>query len=317
MNDVENKTTLREAGNKVTICGWVKKIDAKTGKNDQGIDTISVNITVATSPTSEYVVSGFAAALTRANKENSAFVALKTVANEYISIASLLEKGISVQDAWNQCTKVNIERAKLSRSEYYQAGSDQLRSYVQFSSNYMNRVDETKGTFEPKAEFDVEMFVDSIAHEIKDDTETGRLMIHAYIPMYGGVVLPFDFIVDAVTAESFEEYCSPKRCAEFWGNLVNTVSEVTIHKEGFGAARDDVQRTSVRELIITGGSAMYEEDDPKNWSAAQIAAALNIRNSEYLPHLKNRRTPASSASSSSAGFNSSSMQANKYSDFHM
>ncbi|WP_232700075.1 hypothetical protein [Brevibacillus daliensis] len=41
----------------------------------------------------------------------------------------------------------------------------------------------------------MEVFIRSVKDEIKNGEETGRVLIDTFIPVYGGKVIPFKFVV--------------------------------------------------------------------------------------------------------------------------
>lgn len=297
-----NHTTLRLARNSANLYGYLKKLDLKEGKNRNGVDTISGTLTIMTAPGSDHDISVYAAKTTREGKENKAYAGLQTVMAEYVSIASLLGQKRDMDTAMRECTKLSTSYATLSRSEYVnQAGM--FVSRRQISGNYFSRIsDDSFNAGDCRATFDVECYLTAIADETDaDGNDTGRKLVNAYIPVFGGVIIPFEFVVPADVAAAFDAMYEPGQTALFTGDIVNQVVTEAAPKGGFG--RPVENRTYIHEFRIMGGDPPYDEDDPKAYASDAIRKAEGVRNAETIPAIKNR-TRDSAAPKPSAGFGS-------------
>lgn len=288
-------TQIREATNIVKIEGIVKEIKLKEEK-----DVISGEVVIQTGKKSEHSVSAYANKLTKTGKENAIYKGLHTVMTEFVSIASLMKQGKSYEEATAEATKVRVTKGKLERNEFYTPNGD-LVSNVRVSTNFFNRVEGE--SFEPKAEFEVECYFEKIRPEIKKDEETGRLIINAIVPLFGGRVIPMEFIAEGDVAEYLESNYETKRTGYIWGDLINDVERTTVKKSGFGKDKEDVVVNYKKELLITGGSEeQYDEDDPKSYSTAQIKQAWNVRETETLPALLKKSQDKNKGKSNAGGF---------------
>jgi len=210
--------------------------------------------------------------------DNSIFKGLKTVKDEYKSIAS---------HGREEADRVRITKGKLGLNEYY--GQDgQLKQYNQFTTNFVNRVS-TNDTFKPKAEFEVELFVHSVVDEIKNEEETGRAILKGYVPLYNGSVIPLQFVVDKEGAEFVKDNYEPGATVKIYGDIINRVEIKEIEENvAFGKPKKKVTRNIVRELLVTGGTEPYDTDSPKAFDPKLIKATLTEREI-YLENLKNKK----------------------------
>jgi len=279
MPENENKMTqIRQADNKVKVEGILRELNLKEEN-----DIINGEVIISTDSVSEHSVSVYIAKLTKDNKENRAYKGMKTVMDEYVSIADLVKDGKTMEEAVAMATKVRIGNGQLSRNEFY--FNDELISRPRVSSNFFNRIDDA-ATFEPKAEFEIECYFEKIRKEMKDSEETGRLLIDVIVPMYGGSVVPMELIAADEVAEYLESHYEAKRTGHVWGDIVNIAERTITKKSGFGKDKEDVKVNYTRELLITGGGEeQYDEDSEKAYSTEQIKAAWKVRETETLPAL--------------------------------
>lgn len=277
---------IREALNEVFIEGVLKEknLELATVFTDSGKqEVIRGEVVIATDDKSEHRVRIYANKLTKEKKDSTVYKGLVTVNEEYVSVADALKNGLTVDAA----TKVRITKGKLGLNEYY-TPTGELRSFPQVSTNFINRVDETKG-YNPRAEFSVEMFFKSIKREVKNGEETGRLLVEGIIPMYGGAVVPITFVVDDADAVDYlETNYEVGKTGKIWGELINTVEITKKEEKGFGKTKEKVITNVLHELVITGGEEeQYDEDDEKSYSVDIIKKAM-VERDIYLDDLKKK-----------------------------
>lgn len=268
---------LREAENQVVVEG----LFAENRLEDVEIDGMKVirgefDVEVAEGEIHTFRV--YATEKKKDGTENSIYKGLKTVMNEYKSIAS---------HGREEADKVRITRGRLGLNEYY--GQDgQLKQYTQLSTNFVNRVS-ASDKFEPKAEFEVELFVHSVSDEIKNDEETGRAILKGYVPLFNGSVIPLQFVVDKDGADFVKDNYEPGTTVKVFGEIINRVEiKKTEEKVAFGKPKEKITRNIVRELLVTGGYDPYEEDSPKAFDPNLIKVSL-IGREIYLENLKNKK----------------------------
>lgn len=279
---MKEKTQIRQAENDVKIEGVLKELKLEIKKDDKQNNIIRGNVIIQVSEKSECSVSVYASEKTKEGKFNKAYKGLNTVMNEYVSIAALMKGGKTHEEAMNMATKVRVGNGNLSKNEFY--FSDEFVSNVQFSANFFNRVDEDE--ISSKAEFEIECYFEKIRKEFKKGEETGRILIEGIVPLYGGKVVPMEFVAEGEIAEHIEDNFEIKKTGLIWGDIINIVEHTTVKKHGFGKDKEDVKINYKRELLITGGNEeQYEEDDKKAYTTEQIQAAWKVRETETLPEL--------------------------------
>jgi hypothetical protein len=204
----------------------------------------------------------------------------QTVINEYKSVADV---GREAAD------KVRVSKGRIGLNEYW--GQDgQLKSFPQLNTNFINRV-QAGEEFSPRAEFEVEVVIKNVLPEFKGEDETGRAIVNAYIPLYGGKVIPFKFTIGEDGAEYVTDNYTPGATTLIYGNIVNfKEKKVVTESGGFGKPREKVTYTTVREYLITGGNEPYEQDEEetKAYNTEAIKKALTERE-VYLEQLKNKK----------------------------
>lgn len=277
---------IREAINEVFIEGTLKEknlelatIDTENGK----AEVIRGELIITTDENSEHRVRIYANKLTKERKENSVYKGLVTVMNEYVSIAEALKNGQTEESA----VKVRVAKGKLGLNEFYTPNGE-LRSFPSISTNFINRVDKN---FSPKAEFSIEAYFDSFKPEMKNDEETGRLIVNTIVPLYGGKVIPLTFIAsDEDVVDYLQTNYEAKRTSKIWGELINTVEITKTEEKGFGKSKEKVITKTIHELIITGGEEeMYDEEDEKSYSTDLIKKAMAERDIYLDELLKNSK----------------------------
>lgn len=281
----EQAKELRQGVNKVQITGVLneKNLEVKEyvreGKKQMGI---TGTLEIRSGKNELHTVRVFAYQFTKAGKENSVFKGLNTVKDEYKSVAEVGK---------DEATKVQITNGNIDLNEYANQSGEIITGY-QNKTNFVNRLKEDE-KFEPKANFDIEMFVEKLRDEFdkKTEEETGRVIVQGYVPIYNGV-MPFSVILDNDKggADYARDNFTPGKTVNLYGKIVNFREEtVKVTEGGFGDAKEETITTIKREFLATGGS-VYEEGvhDGKLFDAALIKEALAKR-ALALEELKNKK----------------------------
>lgn len=271
----QNKTQeLREAENNVVIEGTLLEIRHSEWSNKEGIN-IELDIEVAENEV--HTVYGMSKYKKKDGTDNGIAKGFQTIIDEYLSVA---------KHGREEADKVRVTRGKIDLNEYY--GQDGiLRSFPKIFTNFVNRL-KADDVFDPKAEFGVEVFVKSVSPEIKNDEETGRVKINAIIPMYGGKVIPFEFMVSEEGSDFVESNYDIGCTTKIFGDIVNF--KETIEKEvpvAFGKPKKEVTHKTIREYLVTGGLDPYEEDSVNAYTIEAIQKAM-VEREAYLEELKNK-----------------------------
>ncbi|MCX2851425.1 hypothetical protein OQ471_05325 [Bacillus sp. KeR2] len=268
----ENKTVLREASNVVTIEGTLAEVKHTEWKSGKGLN-IELDIEVA--PNEVHTVKGFSKYKKDDGTDNAIAKGYQTIIKEYKSIA---------EHGREQADKVRITQAKIGLNEYYAQGI--FKSYPQLTTNFVNRLDANE-EFNPRAEFDVELFVKNVTEEKVRGEETGRVNLNGYIPLYGGKVIPFEFVVTKEGSQYVENNYEKGSTVNVFGKIINFKEQkVTTKTAAFGEDKKEITTNSKREYLITGGNDPYDEDSKNAFKADAIKKALTEREI-YLDELKN------------------------------
>lgn len=285
---------LRQAVNELSIEGVLLEKSFEE-REINGKNAIMGELEVEIGENETHTINMFSFELTNAQKPNGFFKGIKTIADEFQS----------VQDVGrDEASKVRTYQANLNKNEY--VGRDGvLKSYNRINANAVNRLN-AGDTLEPQAKFQVEVYIQAILPEIKNEEETGRLIIKGLIAQYGGKVEPFDFVVQGEKEAGFVEgNYEVGDTVMITGNIINTVvTETKVTEMAFGEDVEDVKTSATRELVVTGGSMPYEEEQA--YSTEIIKKALAQR--EILLEEKKDKAqskannPASKSTGATGGF---------------
>ena len=244
-NNNVKQTNLRQADAKVTVAGIVsdKKLEMKT---ENGVRTIEGTITIKTSDTNFVQMRVRCADKKKDGTENKAFAGVMTVMNEYKSIA---DDGTDEADRVRTSGQINLFRSNNNGNEI-----------VSYTSNFFNRIKPNQD-YEPKAEFEVEMYIKTLVPEIsKDGEETGgRYKIVGWIPTFNGIE-PLELFVPEELADVVSNTYEPKQTARFYGEIVQNVTYETIERPMAFGVKKETKANFINELVVTGGSPAYNAE---------------------------------------------------------
>ncbi|SDW45427.1 hypothetical protein SAMN05216391_10849 [Lachnospiraceae bacterium KHCPX20] len=287
---MSNETNLREAENQVNVEGLVSEMDFQDKKDAKTQEVIGLkgHITVKTGDTSFIKFSLNCNRLKKDGSPNSLYKGFETIRDTYKSIADVGEE--------------NADRVRITKGNinlYTDARS--MTTRVGFKSNFFNRVTED---FEPKAEFEVEMFIKSVAPEV--DTKgmvTGRAVVTGWMPTYNGIE-PLTLIAPEDIANDIQSIFAAGQTTKFFGKISNNrVTKVTQIPVVIGKPKEKVETINKTELIIENAVAPYEEGitpvAPYNSETINAAIAERKRRLEE-EHNGNNFTPASQSKPSGA-----------------
>ena len=299
---MSEQTKLKPAINEFKIEGILseKDLEVKQFGKDK---IVTGKLKIKTDEHSEHIVDVYAGEKTKNGTDNPAYKGLLTVMNDYNAIADVGK---------DNADKVRITSGQIGRNEYY-IGSGELRSYIKYSTMYVNRVRENE-VFEPHATFEIETYITGIYPEIKDDEETGRIIIKGLTPVYGkSVIVPLDFIIEANNTNAIdfiEQEYEVGDTVKLYGKVINSlIVEKTVEAMAFGEDIEKIKKTTVRELVVTSGTYPYEEEMPNYYTKEIIQKALVERES-YLKEMKEKnenknKTKNTGNFSTNVGFGSS------------
>lgn len=243
-NNNVKQTNLRQADAKVTVAGIVsdKKLEMKT---ENGVRTIEGTITIKTSDTNFVQMRVRCADKKKDGTENKTFTGVMTVMNEYKSIA---DNGADEADRVRTSGQINLFRNNNNGNEI-----------VSYTSNFFNRIKPNQD-YEPKAEFEVEMYIKTLVPEMnKDGEETGRYKIIGWIPTYNGIE-PLELFVPEKLADIVSNTYQPRQTARFYGEIVQNVTYETIERPMAFGVKKETKANFINELVVTGGSPAYNAE---------------------------------------------------------
>ncbi|AZV43590.1 hypothetical protein BAOM_2981 [Peribacillus asahii] len=263
---IEN--TLRQADNEVIVEGLLQEVRLETRNTTDGRGFIGGEIDIEVSEGSVHTLRVFSMKEKKDGSENGIYKGLLTVKEEYVSIAKV---------GRDEADKVRITAGQLGVNDYV-GGDGQVKTHPQLSTNFINRV-QANDTFEPKAEFEVEMVIQSVAEEMdREGEETGRVKLKGFVPQYGGGIAPLEFVAEGEGAEYIRDTYEKGQTVKIYGDIVNKVEITKIEEAvGFGKPKEKIKRNFVREYLITGGSEPYEEENVNTYDVKAIGKALTER----------------------------------------
>ena len=237
-------TNLRQADAKVTVAGIVsdKKLEMTT---KDGVRTIEGTLTIKTADTNFVQMRVRCADKKKDGADNKAFAGVMTVMNEYQSIADV---GEDEADRVRTSGQINLFRSNNNGNEI-----------VSYTSNFFNRIKNTQNV-EPKAEFEVEMFIKTLVPEMdKEGVETGRYKIIGWVPTFNGIE-PLELIVPVELADQVSNIYEPNQTARFYGDIIQNITFETIDKPVAFGVKKETKTSFVNELVVTGGSPAYNAE---------------------------------------------------------
>ncbi|WP_144522963.1 hypothetical protein [Bacillus pumilus] len=261
-------TELRKALNKVVVVGTLAEIKHKEWGNKKGIN---IELIIETDEFSSHSLKGVASYKTKNGEINKKAESFKTMINEYKSIAN------SSREEADKVKATGI----LGLNEYYTNG--ELKSYPELILDFASRQPEDDTH---RAEFDVELFVKNVVPEKRHGEETGRSILNGYIPLYGGIVIPFSFIVIEEGSEFVSNNYEKNSTVKIYGDIINRKEKIEKEKESaFGKPRVEIKVETKREILMMGGKDPYDEDSKYSYNKDVINKALTERET-YLEEKK-------------------------------
>jgi hypothetical protein len=287
-----NKNELREAVNIVTLEGVLleKSFEERTLKTQNG-DRVALSgeLTIETKENEVHTVSMFTFKEKTDGNVSGLYTGFKTIENDYKTVKD---------NGREEADKVRITQGSVGLNEYY--GQDgKLKSFPQIGTKFVNRL-KTDDEFNPRAEFDVEVVVNKSIEEVKNEEETCRVKFEGFIPLYGGKVIPFNFIVGEEGSEYVKDTYEQGQTVRVYGEIINfKETKITKVEAAFGKDKEVLTYNTVREYLITGGSEPYDEDNVNTYDPKLIKKALTEREAHLAEMLKKKEakdnTPTANA----------------------
>ena len=269
-------TNLKEAVLKLEVEGILseKNLELKT---ENGVELIEGSLVIQTSETNftNFRVKQYSkkknADKSFSKDDNKTFAGLKTIYNEYKSVAT---------DGIEQATRVRVTNGQIRPFSNYNKERGLIEG-MNYSSTFFNRV-KAGDENDAHANFEVEMVISSMVPEIDSEGEqTGRLKVTGWCPTYSGIE-KLDLIApveasdeDGDTypvADAINDAYEPGETVKFFGEAVNSrvVKETKVPVK-IGKPKTSISTSYKNELVITGASEAYPEENAYDLDAVKQA----------------------------------------------
>lgn len=266
---------LKQAINKVEVEGVLLEKDFEIIDADMELQdktkvkckAIKGFVKVQTEEHSQHKLDVFSKSIKKDGTENSIYTGLMTVKNDYKSVADLLlminpdsiteecPKGVNYteEDAFKFADKLSVTGAEITLNEYATPTGD-WKSYQTLKTNFLGRVKDM-ASYSPRTKFTIQGVIRGFKDEIDKKTQapTGRKKIGLLVPVFGGKVIPLEFVADQQNGMYMESAFPKGSTVELWGSLVNNVLTEEKVTEGFGKANVEIIKTYVNEFLVEGG----------------------------------------------------------------
>lgn len=271
--------TLREAENVVKIAGILKEKKLEIRNNPEKGRFISGFVVIKTGDRSSITVKCMTYEKTKDGQVSKIFTGLKTVMDEYVSIADCKQQNIDDSNA----TVVFVNNGKLNLNEYY--GEDgNLKSSWSVSTAFLTSPKYPVDNLNMKSTFDIE----GVLSAIKENQDTGAVTVDLIVPVYGGRVIPLSFTTQEDAGQHILNNFSKGETVHVWGNLVSEAVVKTEAKRSFGKPQETSSVVYKNELLIVGGDPeAYDSDSDKAFNIKAIKEAMANRET-YLTQLKDK-----------------------------
>ena len=244
---------LRQAENRVRIEGILNEIDLEVKpmprKDGSMMDGVTGKIIVKVNTANQELmipIHLFAYKLTNAGKPNPAYESIVRVKNEFLSVAATGDE--------NTADRIRITGGSIRMNEYY-SQDGRLISFPRINASFINKI--RKEECKPEATCSVEFVVAQKKEEVDRNGEpTGRLVVNAILPQYGGMVdvVPFyaesDSVINAISQYWNEGDTVTANCRLNFTTKIETSYE----EVDFGEPIERTRTTSISDIVIIGGS---------------------------------------------------------------
>lgn len=271
---------LRTGMNKIGITGVVKEHKLSLQKNDKKEEYINGSLIIKAGEFKEIELRVFVSKLKKDGTVKKNFETLKKfIDKEYDTMATNKENAATISIYGND----NFA-PQLKEERYANQTKTEVITKISCDLGFGNiRVADFQEE-EYKATFDIEMFVTSIDEEMKDDEETGRVIVKGFTPIYGGDVMEMKIIAGKIVdeegeydfAEDIRDGVDAGDTVNFWGDI-NFMKIIEKKKKGGGMGRAKIEEKStyINELVATGAELVDDED--KAFDEELIGTAVRER----------------------------------------
>ncbi len=242
---MENVTNLRQAENNVYVEGILSEKSLKEELKDN-VPYISGSVTIKTSDVNFVRFNVNISSLKKDKTPNGFYSGIKTVMNEFKSIAEVGEE---------QADRVRVD-SNDGINPYFSVKSN--RTVLNFKSNVFNRV--SMEDCAPQALFSVEIYIRNIVPEMdKNNMPTNRTLVYGWLPTYNGIE-EITLVADQDIGNALQSSYAAGQTVKFLGDIVNNRIEKVIEiPVAIGKPRIEKKVEYKNDMLITGVTPPYEE----------------------------------------------------------
>lgn len=304
---------MRDCKNRVDIVGYLKDNTLVKTTDETGEEIIKGALIVATNEHSEYRIQYY----TRRYKKMKPGDTERAENRAFASLCNLTkDQTVTYEQCLGSHMATTFEGAKPQMTKVHCSGS--LQEWLRLDREGVFSPSVTiKGvsagvanaeTFDPKARFEIEVYIDNIYPEKKKDEdgameETGRYVLVGLYPEYDDSVSEISFVTaNEEVANYISSVYNKTQTVSINGDLVNLAirrkTANTSNVETFGRQQEERYITEfVNERQIFGGQKTpYEQGDENALSIEDIKAARVLRDSKIKSLKKPEATRPSSFS---------------------
>lgn len=292
---------LKQSKNEVFIEGILNEVDLeiRTDKNDRKYISGKVFFLVEQSingveDTDIIPVNVFAYEKTKNGGVNPAFKSAKDLLDNYNSIASLGGN----EEAYKTADRYTVSGANIAINQF-KSQDGRVVSYPIIRASFFQK---NNKNFTPTATFTQEILIKKIEPEVKEDVETGRLLLEGVVIQYGEVPDIIHYVVgDANAVDYINNNWEPEDTVKINGRIRWSTTETTVEDDsdvGFGTPEKRVIQKTLREFVITSGSAEGYPEETR-YDVEEVIAALQKKKEDFEAKMN---ASQSSKSTRSRGF---------------
>lgn len=282
---------MKKMVNKTTVEGILVEKDLRAGvAQNSGTAYVAGRLHIETSDGNVVAVEVYEGEKTAKGQPNQKYPTLK----------GIFDNGQAKHDGSDNPTKLRVTSA-LGTNDWFKDG--ELVSSLINRGGFISVV----GTVNSKADFEADIVIKSVQPEIRNEQETGRVVVNGIIFNYANQALPARFVVENAEGAKFFSNLDPMTFTRVWGQQVNsTIVNERTEDSAFGDAKVVKSSYTRKEFVITG--AQTDAYDESQLTSAELQSAIQARNvavaelkAKNDAYQASKGTAPAAASSSSKG----------------
>lgn len=288
----------RLSDNIVTITGVLNELEIVEGTSTSGKEYVRGTATVRVDQAIEGEVQEnlipvklFSMKYKSDGTENQIYKKILGYRDQFTSIAAAEDE----KDA----SRVTITGAKVEENAWYDAKANVVRSTYQISTNFINKA---KDDDPEKATFELSGVVGKMHPEVRNDEETGRIIVDFVVITWGPKANKIQLVASGSAADFISSHWQVDDTVKVTGRVNMTHKTDTWKEEqGFGEPIIRTRTVSKKELVITGGSPTGLGED-QAYDIDSIKQLVTKRNAEQAELANKPSTTTSSNKNKSTDY---------------